>query len=270
MEDFYSKNIISDLNPFNAWLFASKEDELVEKALFNKLKYLNILKNKKKLKILDMGCSWGCTSFRVINVLNKISLDFTYYALDPFIEQLNQFKKLAEEKNIKNIRFIKNTLENFNSKIEFDLVFTSHTLYYVQNIEKAIEKLLNLGKSIIIIHQGENGIKGFHKRFHDLLKFEQNIDIIYPDLLSIIQELNPEKEFEVDIFVIKNKIDVSSCQDENSDFGKALISFFLNSDFSLVNFNMRQEIHDFFKNEMPEYMENETGLIMISKKPPIK
>ncbi|MFN8578528.1 MAG: class I SAM-dependent methyltransferase [Candidatus Sericytochromatia bacterium] len=219
MSWLYKKNLENIYNPFNAWLHLSNEDEIINNYFKENIDKFN-LKNGKK-KILDVGCSSGKKSLFFIDDLNKNSIDFTYYALEPFQEQLDIFKDKA--KHLKNIIYLNSELETFNTKEKFDFIIICHSLYYVKNIKFTLKKLLDLGKEILIFHQGSKGVNIIHEKFNQYLKKRPNINLNDLEIFDILKN-----DFNKNVYIEKliGHIDVSECSDINSRLGQALISFF--------------------------------------------
>ncbi len=268
--EIYSESVSDENNPFSAWLINSNENILIKQCIIEKLNHIFLTKDSTEKntirKILDVGCSWGSTSFKIIEALNKFGLNYEYYGLDPFEEQLVIFKELAAKKNITNLQLINGTLEDYNSSRDFDLVFTSHSLYYVNDIKVSLEKLLELGKVVIIVHQGKDGINLIHNEFKDFLKQRPYINLTYQDILNTINSLNYENKYNIEVSEQIGLVNVAHCKDENSEQGRALISFFLEHDYQNIPEKTRKDIHNYFRINFPETMPNDFGIIFVYRR----
>lgn len=258
MSWLYKKDIEDIHNPFNAWLNYSDEDDVINKYFIENIKKYDLFNGSKK--ILDIGCSSGRKSLFFINELNNNSIDFTYYALDPFKNQLELFEKESKSKNINNIVYINSELEYFNTDEKFDLIIVCHSLYYVNDIKKSLSKLLDLGKELLLFHQGEKGVNIIHDKFKEYLKQRPYINLNDYQIYSILKN---EFDKTVELNKLIGKVDVSECSDINSKIGHSLISFFLETNYYDIPENIRLEIHSFFKENFPKILDNDFSAIYL-------
>lgn len=105
-------------------------------------KSLKIIGNVKNLEVLDIGCGGGQNSI----VLKKWGAK-RVVALDQSDKQLDYARNLAKEQKI-DINFIQGDMEDLSrfKGTDFDLVFTSHAITYVNNMKKVFSEVFRVLK----------------------------------------------------------------------------------------------------------------------------
>ena len=134
----------------------------------------------EKIRILDIGCGQGTQAIRLAQ------MGFTVVGVDPSVELLELAKKDSRQKNIKNIKFFKGTLELPPPEMgnDFDIVCCHGVLMYLPKLELAISQLvavtrpggiistLTRNSFNIAMRAGMSGdwqgaVKGFDAKYYD-------------------------------------------------------------------------------------------------------
>ena len=114
--------------------------------LRNQEKYvINLIKNCKFNKILEIGCGTG----RYTKILSSFFNPEKYVALDISKEQIDKAKKYVSDKRIE---FYCIRIQEFNYREKFDLVFASEVLMHVDfgDINKVISNMISHSANKII------------------------------------------------------------------------------------------------------------------------
>jgi len=138
--------------------------------------------NNPKAVILDLGGGSGYWALKFAKKANRV------YVVDYCLSLIKQGVKNSKEKGIKNIEFIHAPAQEFKSKINFDIIFISGLLIYLNDkeIDKLIKNMQNYSKkgAILILRDG-TGIKG---RFEIINKFSENLKANYSAMYRTREE----------------------------------------------------------------------------------
>ena len=143
---FQQKNKVTYINPKIEQFRISRY-----KKIFDFLKKKNIL--KKKNKIIDIGCGTG-------SGLKQFSKLFNIYGL----EADNSRGSIAKKNGIK---VFDKSIENFNSKIKFDIVLCIQTLEHFHEPQDAINKINKICKDLGYVYIEVPNIKHYVLSWHD-------------------------------------------------------------------------------------------------------
>lgn len=106
---------------------------------------------------LSVGCGAGDLDVKILAAGKRHASSISYVGLEPDPQQCSRFASRMESANDQNIRIeAHNTrFEKFAEQRRFDLVTLVHSLYYMDDPERAIENALNLvnesGRLVILI-----------------------------------------------------------------------------------------------------------------------
>ena len=124
---------------FDKWA-KNGRDELMEKEhRKNVMKFLETISFDKPFLFLDVGCGNGWVVRKIAeenNCKKAIGIDKS----KNMILQANAKKKISKEK------YIHKSIESLRYKNKFDFIFSMESLYYVDSIEIALEKIYKLLK----------------------------------------------------------------------------------------------------------------------------
>ena len=211
-----AKNVYQDAT-YLAWLKNVDERDILETVLEDKIK---VLCPNESVSILEMGCGLGSAAQKVVNVLERHNKKYNYTGVDPYKEQLDRFKIKSTSTDIE---LIQGAFEDFTSDKIYDVGLIVHSLYYVDDMKKAIQKMYNLAKQLVIVHHGKRGINTVHEQFPQYVKKEKNIVTTYDCVAQVLKDLNIPFELEERTA----QINISSCKSPFSSQGNDLIRFFL-------------------------------------------
>ncbi len=115
------------------------------------------IENKKKIKVLDMGCYIGTDIFML--GLNNKNIDF--YGIDISKNAIKRAKELARFRNFKNVKF---KVGDLNKKLPykncfFDVILCSEVIEHIKDPEKLIKQCylkLKKGGTLIITTPNKN------------------------------------------------------------------------------------------------------------------
>jgi len=116
------------------WNFESSQ---YEKDRFAYL--VEVIKQYTHGSILEIGCAEGIFT----EYLTKISQNVTAFDISP--TAIERAKKRCPKAN-----FYVSSLQDFSHKEFFDVVVCAETLYYIKDVQQAIEKLKTLGKHCVV------------------------------------------------------------------------------------------------------------------------
>ncbi|MBQ7790174.1 MAG: class I SAM-dependent methyltransferase [Bacilli bacterium] len=115
-----------------------------------------LLKENKKLRILDIGCGTG----QLVYEISKREENVNYLGIDVAENMISEAKK-NNLKN-KNIKFKTIGIEKFNTKDKFDIIICTHAFPYFPNKEEILNKMYkmcNKGANVIIVNSSTNSLK---------------------------------------------------------------------------------------------------------------
>ena len=213
----YERDVYQD-DIYSAWLKYSNERDVLEDYL---RKNFTQWCKKDNLSILEIGCGSGSAARRFLKILDERGISYNYTGIDPYQDQLDRWKDWLPEN--RNISLRQGTIEGFESNEKFDLVLAIHSLYYVDDLKKTLEKIRSFGSNAFIVHHGERGINEVHQEFRVLVKEGPNIISTYNQVRNTLELA--EILFSLD--VVLTKVDIRSCHDPKNPDGRMLIKFFL-------------------------------------------
>ncbi len=167
---------------YNQLSFPSPSEEYswrrTKKLLHNEaaIRIREILKEKKQVSVLDIGCGNGAFLIRLAYEFPSVSVQLLGIELSkPFVEYANQAVK---GKKLKNVSFQQVDFEKESLKGEYDIIVSSEVLEHVEKPEAFLKKVHMLlvvgGYFLLSTPNGKNIIKyplfflkGFITRFHE-------------------------------------------------------------------------------------------------------
>ena len=117
--------------------------------------YLKLVKFKKDLKFIEVGCGDGSLIRKVRDILGRKAYLF---ASDIYLSQNASFKE-------KKINFIKGKLEDISIKQKFELIICNQVLEHVEDVNKFLVKLNNISSSGTLIVMETPNTNSLDRRF---------------------------------------------------------------------------------------------------------
>lgn len=234
-------------NPYVSWLEVTTEKELFEAWLREHIPQQKIATMAgRHASILDIGCSWGSTSVRLMRVLRDIGIAFSYTGVDPSQSQLDQFAEYAKEQGVPTPKLITGGIEHVPRNRMYDLVLASHSLYYVDDIPQAIQRMAELGREIIIIHHGTQGINTLHEAFRELVPYGKHLISTDDELARCLESVDlGDRQVQRHRFV--STANIKSCINPESVQGRNLLTFFFERDIQTISQQDQERIHVFLQ-----------------------
>tara|TARA_Y100000590_G_scaffold274281_1_gene307986 strand:- start:30490 stop:31335 length:846 start_codon:yes stop_codon:yes gene_type:complete len=133
------------INYFNFFENKKLYDELMGEVLFGFNEINDFISNNKIKSILEVGSGPGI----LLCELKKIYPNIKMTGLEPLTSGYSRYKNIISQvkekgKNINELNFVNNKLEDFNTKEKFDLIFSINVLEHVSDWERYIENTKNL------------------------------------------------------------------------------------------------------------------------------
>ncbi len=226
---------------YSSWLKNVNERVVLEKALLDRFKeWFKPEWKNRKMKIIDIGCGAGSAAKRLFEILDRLGIDYSYLGIDPYKEQLERFEEEIPLNSTK--KLICSRLENFNPKEKYDLAFVIHSLYYVDNMENALTKILNFSDKVIIVHHGKRGINTVHQRFKKYVKKGPYIISTYENVIGFLDKLGIAYTFKV----YNATLNISPLKDTKNREGINMIKFFLEK--SVLQEKLIEKLSRWFRN----------------------
>ena len=124
---------------FDKWAQNGRAEHMEEEHGKNVLKFLESISFDKQFTFLDVGCGNGW----VIRKISKENNCKKAIGIDISKKMIIQAKKKIENKKEE---FIHTDIESINHRGKFDFIFSMESLYYVDSIEIALQKIYKLLK----------------------------------------------------------------------------------------------------------------------------
>jgi len=202
--------------------------------------------NKQIVKINDIGCHNGSLFLKMMNRLgsdlrNKIiELD----AIDPSKPAINEFRE--KDNGEYNITYFNMAYENFEPILCYDLTIASHCLYWSPSLECLVKKMIDNSKITYITLRGKRGIFEIQSQFKHCVgnKLEQfyNAD----DISLVLDNMNNDK-LHVSKHLFTSDLRISSCKLSGDVEGEKLISFFLQTQYSVLSNKDKNNVLEWFR-----------------------
>ncbi len=207
---------------YASWLKNVNERVILEKALLDRFdEWFDEKWKGKKICIVDIGCGIGSAAKKLFKILDKKEIEFSYLGVDPYKEQLERFKEAITLNS--NKKLVCSKLEDFNPKKKYDIAFVIHVLYYVDNMETSLAKILNFAKKAIIVHHGKKGINQIHQKFKMFVKTGAHIISTHEDVMEALDKLKVDYKSKV----YSATLNIKPCKNPKNKDGRNMIKFFL-------------------------------------------
>jgi len=209
---------------------------------------------KKDFEVLDIGAGTGALTIPLAKLTKKV------VALDPSDRALNFLKTKALQEGITNIQFRRETWEEAKDLGTFDMVLCSHTLYFIQNWVRSINKMLDVTKKylVLVVHSNDCEFARFLSNFWP--KIKGNTYCNFHDYIYVHQLLQ-EIGISPQIKIIKSKICIP-----NIKKALELSKFFFET--TCIPSHMRDELEAYFMKKITNgkvIIENENAIIIVKK-----
>ena len=149
------------------------------------------------------------------------------------------------------------TFEELDTKTKYDLSYTIHSLYYVDDLQKSLEKIITISDKAIIVHHGKRGINTIQEKFRAQVKSGPNIISEHTLITSLLDKMNVDYTFEN----YETKVNVKPCHTPDDKHGSNMIKFFLEK--SELPQALLNEVSKYIREEIGDTMIHDMGLIII-------
>jgi len=255
------------MEPFQAYLAATNEKQLVGKVLAEEVANYSISKAGVVKNILDLGCGSGEVSLQIIQALDKTKQPYEYDALDISKESLNKFKAKTPTADLTRIKFWEQKFdENYKPIRRYNILIACQFLYYFQNAQEIIEKLLSMSDETIIVHHGFTGLEEFENEYADYVSKSVYGNTTYADIQSWLNKANEQNNFEIKFKQLACDVNIQKCKDFKSEEGRALLSFFVGSDVATLPLAIQKEMPLFLERSYPDIIQRQQGIFFIRRK----
>lgn len=260
--------------PYTSWLETTTEKRDFEGWLTANLPMFAFSRmTKRVVRVLDLGCSWGSTSFRIMRVLRKAGLTLDYTAVDPYQPQLDKFQRLADASDLTGVTLhlacgnAEDWMPDAEAKLPaYDLVIGSHMLYYTgSEFRLTLGKMLMLGDELLVVHHGKRGINTVHEAFPEHIHPGKNVISTDDDVADAMRQLLLIGR-RWGHYRFPSTVDVSSVADPDSLRGRNLISFFLERAIDTIDPEVVRRVRDFIiATYAPDFqMTHDVGIITVT------
>lgn len=124
-------------------LFRWSEDPWnFERSPYEQERFRSLLKTVRELPhdtILEVGCGEGTFTHHLTSLKSQI------VAIDVSATAISRARQRCP-----NVTLLQRSLHDFSSHLKFDLVLCLETLYYVKDVQRAIERLSSLGRFCMV------------------------------------------------------------------------------------------------------------------------
>jgi hypothetical protein len=252
--------------PYTSWLAMTSEKRDFERWLAQNIHLFGIARIfGRSVSVLDLGCSWGSTSFRIYRVLRSLGLEIEYTGVDPYRLQLDRFRQLADESGLTGIRLVEAGSESYVPDREYDLVIASHSLYYTSDMRLALQKIVQAGHEAVIVHHGPRGINSVHEAFGEHVKPGPHVISTDADVAACLQTIDLQGRL-VGRGGFPSTVDVTPCI-MDTQHGRNLISFFLERGFDTISPEIIEAVRRFLRQTYaPHYqMTHDVGIFTLTQ-----
>ena len=201
-------------------------DFIITDVLFAYKEISEIIKKQEIKRVLEVGCGTGI----LIRELKENFKDVDFTGLDPNQSGFHHYEKISEKilKLDKSININKCSIENFNFKGKYDLIFSFNVFEHVDNQDEYILRTMSLLEN-----------KGLNIIFAPNYDFPYEPHFLIPILLN--KKLT-KKIFRKRIENYESKNNEKGLWDALKFTGKSSIKKFLNK--KNIDFEFDQEIYD--------------------------
>lgn len=259
--------------PYTSWLETTSEKRDFEAWFAENFKIFRASRiTSRPLRVLDLGCSWGSTTFRIMRTLRAKGHTLEYTAVDPYQAQLDEFRRLADASDLTGVtlNLVCGSADDWVPDVTtfpaYDLVIGSHMLYYTRSeFRLTLGRLLMFGIEVLVVHHGQRGINTVHEAFREHIHPGPNVistDVQVWDALWTLPRMG--RQFLRSQFA--STVDVSSIADPTSLRGRNLISFFLERDINTIDPDVVRRVREFLiATYAPDYqMTHDVGIIAVT------
>jgi len=177
-------------------------------------------------RILSVGCGSGTLDSEITDRLDRLTPALELTGVDPNPRHTRAFVERLKPRVAK-VHAATCPFEDFQAEASFDLIYFAHSLYYLEELEAALDKALELllpGGWLVIL-QAPNG--ALNQLAHRLWKKQWNRSAWYSDDIETILA-NRSDSFRIQR--LDARVDVTTCLDDNSGHGRKVLDFLVQAD----------------------------------------
>lgn len=200
-------------------------------------------------RAVSVGPGSGDFDWDVLPLLASRWPGMEYVLVEPSPAMCRALRKRIAEQPVPDVNISLDPV-SFDASIgnrPFDLIMFTHCLYYMPNRGTALkraESLVTERGVVTIFHQTDKGINQLHRRFLETVKGEVKEMLSSVDVARLLDE----QKIPYRLRELESYIDVTDCFDPDSPDGLDLLSFFLESDFRSLDYEMQANVVDYLDN----------------------
>ncbi len=252
------------MDPFEAYLISTDEKQLIGDILAQNILASSLTGDDHAREIFDLGCGSGEISLKILNILDSHNIEYGYDAIDPSVERVDKFREKISSENKQKIHFLEEAFgEEYTPIRPYDILIACQSLYYFEDLQKIIQKILAMSKEVIIVHHGATGLEAFENIYSEFFKKSVYGISTYIDVRKVLDLINYNQQYQIEFKNIFCSVDIKSCKDPESTRGQALLSFFLGNSIKSFPLNIQKEMSLFMQENYPDTIQREQGIFFI-------
>ncbi|MEA1864465.1 MAG: sirohydrochlorin nickelochelatase [Euryarchaeota archaeon] len=150
-------------------------------------KYIN-----SNTTLLDVGAGTGALTIPMAKKVKKV------LSIEPSAGMLEYLKNIALKEDLSNIEFINETWEGAEVSGQYDLVVCSHALYFIQDIKKSLQRMIDVTGKHLFLMVGVHDNNDKYGDIWEIIKgtsYKPGPDYIY--IYNLLRELGWHPDVEM-------------------------------------------------------------------------
>ena len=222
---------------YESWLRFANERDILENVLRDRFEEWC---HTKPLSMIEWGCGLGSAAKRFMNILVEKEVTFDYTGVDPFQDQLDRFRQSLKKEE--NVHLEVGDFETYNPNRKRNLALAIHSLYYANDFETTLAKIVDSSEKMFLVHHGLNGINKIHEEFPQWVIQEKSEISTHIDVCEALDILG----IRYDLTIYNTQTDIRACHDPTNIDGRNMIQFFL--DHPSLSDDCIKTVSDYLRN----------------------